>query len=412
MGNFSELIKNFDKIRDYMRDFYIYGFKSRSDFNLKSLRSYDNEKRRIEGYLKDYITYGYNKNGKSFTISLDSSNIYSNPLYKAWKSKSFTSNDVMLHFYLLDIFNVQNEKLSVVKLTEILNDKYSVLFEPQTVRLKCLEYANEGILIREKKGASIYYGLSDFYFNDLINKYPLILDAVKFFSEVAPFGVIGSFILDNEDEVNKTFSFKHHYIVHTLEDDILFKVLPAIKNNRIIRFQNFSEKKKVITFYEGLPVKIFCSTTTGRRYLCIFKTNTRRFSCFRLDYIKSINILDTYPNGELLKEKLSLNLNNVWGVGFGGRSRIEYFNMKLFIKEDCESYVVDRIYREGRGGTLTKICDNTFLYSKTFFDANEVSPFIKTFMGRIISIECSNESVVKRFYSDIKSMYNMYFEVD
>lgn len=26
---YNELIKNFNKVRDYMRDFYIYGFKSR-----------------------------------------------------------------------------------------------------------------------------------------------------------------------------------------------------------------------------------------------------------------------------------------------------------------------------------------------------------------------------------------------
>lgn len=48
---FNELIKNFDKIRDYIRDFYVYGFKTREDFNSKSLRSYDNEKRRIESYM-------------------------------------------------------------------------------------------------------------------------------------------------------------------------------------------------------------------------------------------------------------------------------------------------------------------------------------------------------------------------
>ena len=28
---YSELIKNFNKVRDYMRDFYVYGFKSRDD---------------------------------------------------------------------------------------------------------------------------------------------------------------------------------------------------------------------------------------------------------------------------------------------------------------------------------------------------------------------------------------------
>ena len=36
MAEFQELIKNFDRIRDYMRQFYVYGFKSRNDFDAKS----------------------------------------------------------------------------------------------------------------------------------------------------------------------------------------------------------------------------------------------------------------------------------------------------------------------------------------------------------------------------------------
>lgn len=51
MQEFHELIKNFDKIRDYMRQFYVYGFKVRSDFDAKSARTYDNERRRIESWL-------------------------------------------------------------------------------------------------------------------------------------------------------------------------------------------------------------------------------------------------------------------------------------------------------------------------------------------------------------------------
>lgn len=40
---YSELVKNFNKIRDYMREFYVYGFKSRDEFTKKSARSYDDE---------------------------------------------------------------------------------------------------------------------------------------------------------------------------------------------------------------------------------------------------------------------------------------------------------------------------------------------------------------------------------
>ena len=35
---YSELIKNFDRIRDYMRQFYVYGFKSRNEYDKKSIR--------------------------------------------------------------------------------------------------------------------------------------------------------------------------------------------------------------------------------------------------------------------------------------------------------------------------------------------------------------------------------------
>ena len=52
---YSELIKSFEKIRDYMRDFYVYGFKSREDYTKKSARSYDDERRRIESWLGGYM---------------------------------------------------------------------------------------------------------------------------------------------------------------------------------------------------------------------------------------------------------------------------------------------------------------------------------------------------------------------
>ena len=99
MTEFQELIKNFDRIRDYMRQFFIYGFKSRSDYGEKSARTYDNERRRIESWLSGYVQSGYTQKEKHVYISVDSKTIPQNPLYAAWKSKSFTDNDILLHFF-------------------------------------------------------------------------------------------------------------------------------------------------------------------------------------------------------------------------------------------------------------------------------------------------------------------------
>ena len=45
---YSELIKDFGRIRAYLRSFYVYGFQHREEFTQKSARGYDNERRRVE----------------------------------------------------------------------------------------------------------------------------------------------------------------------------------------------------------------------------------------------------------------------------------------------------------------------------------------------------------------------------
>ena len=69
---YSELVKDYERIRDYMRQFYVYGFKSRDEYDAKSARSYDNERRRVESWLGDYMSFHQNPNGKSVFLSLDS----------------------------------------------------------------------------------------------------------------------------------------------------------------------------------------------------------------------------------------------------------------------------------------------------------------------------------------------------
>ena len=102
---YSELIKSFEKIRDYMRDFYVYGFKSREDYTRKSARSYDDERRRIESWLGGYMAFRHTAEGKNVFISVDNRSVIRNPLHSAWKAKSFTDKDITLHFCILDILS-------------------------------------------------------------------------------------------------------------------------------------------------------------------------------------------------------------------------------------------------------------------------------------------------------------------
>ena len=69
---YNELIKNFEKVRAYMREFYVYGFKSRTEYDAKSARSYDDERRRLESWLGDYMHFTQTPEGKNVFLSVDS----------------------------------------------------------------------------------------------------------------------------------------------------------------------------------------------------------------------------------------------------------------------------------------------------------------------------------------------------
>lgn len=409
MSDFQELIKNFERIRDYMRQFFLYGFKVRREFGEKSGRTYDNERRRIESYLNGYIHADYTSRGKQISVHMDSKQISSNPLYAAWKSKSFTDNDLLLHFFLLDLLG-KGQSLTVPALCDLLAERMDTVPDLQTVRNKCREYERLGILKAEKAGKAYAYSLTPPLEIESTPLYKDLMQAVKFCSEAMPFGFVGSTLLDREFLHNDLFSWKHYFLVHTLEDQVLLDILAAIREQRIITFENHSTRSGNRTLITGLPLQIFVSTQTGRRYLCLYFFPKRRFNCLRLDCISAVKPLEVCPEYGLYREKLQKNLSSCWGVSFGGRSRIETLCMKLSVDEHRELYILDRLKREGRGGEILKVQENVFLYTGEFFDTNEMLSWVKSFTGRILDLQCSNEAVLKKVTGDLEAMYEMYGE--
>lgn len=111
-----------------------------------------------------------------------------------------------------------------------------------------------------------------------------------------------------------------------------------------------------------------------------------------------------------LFEKLLQNRRHLWGVSFQGESghHLDRLTMTIRILEPAENYILNRLKKEGRGGVVTKIAENTYQYEVQVFDCNEMLPWIRTFTGRILSLECTSPSVVNRFYRDLQTMYHLY----
>ncbi len=408
MSDFHELIKSFPKTREYVRDFFVYGFKTRNEFKNKSPRTYDNERRRLESWLSPFVHKDHLSNGANISLAIDSNLLDTNPLFRVWKTKSFTDNDIVLHFFILDLLQ-DGGKMTAEEITDDLLTEYEAFFDIQTVRRKCNAYQKEGLLQKQRKGKTVVYSL-DTSLAQWLKSNETILDALAFFQLAGNLGMIGNQLTDQLDYQNQTFRVKHSFFVHTLEDEILLDLLNTIRQQKSVLLEIKSSKKGVINTTYCVPLQIFISTRSGRRFLCAYIERSKRFTCFRLDTIKSVAALEKTETYEELQTKLNRNRRQLWGVSFQGRERhhLDKLTMTIQVFEPKESYIIDRLKREGRGGAVTKTAPNIYQYEIEVFDCNEMLPWIRTFIGRILSLECSAKSVERRFYEDLQTMYQMY----
>lgn len=409
MSQYKELIKQFDKIRSYVRDFYIYGFKTRQDFREKSGRTYDNQRRRIESWFSDYIRTDQNGHKKSVFLTLDSSRMAVNPLYQAWKSKTFTDNDISLRFLLSDLL-ADGRMRSLETIADEIQEIYGCLFDTQTIRRKLAFYEKEGLMIRKKQGKQFLYTRAVPLHQSHPDLFPALILAVSFFQGIAPFGFIGSTILDFWNEKNKYFRFRNDYLIHTLEDEILLSVLNAIEQKRWIRITIKSTKSGHTDTLTVLPLKILTSTQTGRRYVCAMSKHTDRFSSFRLDSIQNAALLEHDNTYDTCMDSFQKIFPQVWGVSFGSpqTETPESVSMEIQFDEKEEAFILTRLQREGRGGSLKRLAPGLYEYSRLCTDAKELLPWVKSFTGRICAFHCSNPAVERRFWDDMHKMQAFY----
>lgn len=402
---YNELIKNFEKVRAYMREFYVYGFKSRTEYNAKSLRSYDDERRRLESWLGDYMRFTQTPEGKSVFLSVDSRAVRKNPFYKAWKGKSFTDGDITLHFAIFDILYEPSIKKTLAELISEMDDLLSsnVTFDESTLRKKLKEYAEEGIIRIEKDGRSVIYSRSPD--TDISS----LTDVVDFFSEAAPCGVVGSFIQDKLPKHDELFSFKHHYITQAIDSDVMAMLFEAIRGHRYITADNLGRHANKANAVRLVPLRIYISAQNGRQNLLAFHEGANRLNSYRLDYISNVRIEDEVcEKFDCLRSALDKAEAHMWGVNCKWNPKhVEHVEFEIKIEED-EQFIVGRLEREKRCGRVEKLDDNHYRYTADVFDTKEMLPWIRTFISRITKLHFSNRAAENTFKSDMQRMYQMY----
>ena len=152
--------------------------------------------------------------------------------------------------------------------------------------------------------------------------------------------------------------------------------------------------------------RLYFSTQSGRQYILGYHYAFRKPMFFRLDSIRKIKPMDVDPNPEKYEEFWKDFDQHLWGVSTGEHT-LDHIEMLVHVGPD-EGFIANRLKREKRHGIVEQVDDETWKFTADVYDASEMMPWLRTFIGRIVKLECSNASIARLFRDDLEKMCRMY----
>ena len=196
-------------------------------------------------------------------------------------------------------------------------------FDASTVRKKLKEYAEQGLICTDRSAKTLLYRRA-------ATAQPACTDALDFFPEVAPCGVIGSsFCWIKPIPHEEHFVFKHHYITGALDSEILYRLFEAMHRKQSVQIETVNRRRERTAAQKVVPLRIFISVQNGRQYLMAYAPRNKRIGSIRLDKILSVQTAGRFAKAhDTYRQKLDQMQKHIWGVSTeGGCARLEQVSL-------------------------------------------------------------------------------------
>ena len=402
----NETIKHLDITKSYLRCFFLYGCYARRDYaKFGALRSYDNERQRIEVWYGDSFKSRMDGKEKVYAIAAER-DVAHNPFYEVFKAKSVTSKSFLVHYLVLDAlsdYNYASFNDITGRISANGKEDFIYIIDDSTIKDTINKLVSMGLVERSKLDKkTVLYRICRAEF--AIEKYS---DAIAFFSEANELGVIGSYISDRASLDGEKFIYRHRYLQHALDSELLFKLFGAITDKRSIKIVYFKNKDSEQQL-EMVPLKLFVSTQMGRRFIVGWSPRDKNYVTRRLDMVKTISLGEVCTNFDEMLDGLKDRMKHTWGVNFGS-NRTPLTKVEIvFSISDSMSYLADRIRREKRCGEIEETYKNQLNFRAEVYDALELMPWIRTYIGNIVSIKTSNHELERKLREDLKALNSLY----
>lgn len=397
------------KIRSVIRDAYVYGMKPRDVVASEHGHSLQNQyyyDEKISDWLGDYQQTRESSDPdreSTVYVSMAGCEIVSNPLFQMFHASTISDRSLMLHFYILDFLHGRSASAAKLygSLSDVMRENFPAFFRDnmpvseRTCNTFLKKYVACGILNRDPKDKK--YSLS--------KTVPLPpADAILFASEQLPLGVIGSYLLSRFDSVPNDLRFKHHSPLGALDSLILYNLILAAGEHIPVALRTYAGSGVI----KLIPYKFYFGTQTGRQYVLGYDPEHAVPLMVRVDRIVKVTPLPSESGVPFDRSAMDAFESHIWNVSANPTFTTKHLEMTLHIPDD-ESYVISRLNREKKHGTVEQIDTCLWKFSIDVYDPVEIMPWIRSFIGRIVDLRCPDDPrVVQRYKSHLQQLFQSY----
>ncbi len=440
-----------EKFKRALLDYYNYGFKNLNSFDAKKRQTISEDWLRLNRVISDYVDWSDDCNTVMFA-NADSQSMGKNPfhrIYRFCKYKPLTYPAYFLHTMAalsyrislrdgIDTLDLDDEKRihleEVLKSGSKLKTSDLILYYTEALALmegndknktpnnrlndllllglvECEQYKSKGdhrwSLPGLTMGSILKEGLvvsKDFRQH--------LYSALDFFSKYYLFGEAGTFLIDRftNDEISP-FRFKHEYFMQSLNDFNIVDLLYAIEGGKWCKITYSHGTAGYETELLCYPLEIRISNMQGREFLMCYEPFHRSYTAFRIEFIDSVEYYEDEKVKTVLIQKgyhtspgsVDADISNArksiqysWGVSTTKVQEENAVNsvvphsvsLQISYNPDTDYYIVNRLNRERRSGTVSDRKDLDLLeFSADISDETELRPWMRSFYSRIKSCE-------------------------
>ncbi len=427
-------IKNYERIRLFLHNIFFEPNMNKEQMNKFGIkkRTYYNILKNIKLYLKNNMQSSKINSSMNYHIIHDLYKCSNNFYADTYMYSSYVITDIFYYILILQILN-NNDEIKYDEIINMFKDQEFIDNEINKIKPRIKELVDLGIILETVKNTyklmpDILDSIDDMIENILYlhDYYGLsyLLEIVIFYYNYHFFSTPGYFITkiinqmdiinNNSDEYftteNNIFVFRYNPIHNTIYNDILWDILTAIKDKKLIqyKYKHINEDKTVsICSYSMIPSAIILEYEYGKQYCYGYSKQLNEYIISRVDMMSEINI-----NTAGIDDNKYFNHNpdiieSAWNVStIKNNEKVE---IMFHIPGDNKT-ILRRINNTKRHGILKKIHSEKYIFTIEVNDSLELVPWVNSFghyavVNKEISPQLYNK--IMQHNEELRQMYEI-----